>query len=186
MIHGPFCNTSYLTKKKGGKTDTKNVFVQVALKSRKIPISRLLKLCHYFFNPILSTRKTRSRYEPVTIFQASQAQQSGNAGVAAGQPPQLQQMLSQQQSLGQHPIRMQMQAPMLNQAGNQGGPPPNTVPGQSPTQQQWYKHQQLLQLQQQQQQRAQQQQQQQPFTAPPSYQQQRLPAIRQQHMGYNR
>lgn len=92
-------------------------------------------------------------------------------------------MLSQQQQqqnpAAQHSIRMQMQSPMLNQTGNQG-PPPNAVPPGQPLtqQQQWFKHQQLLQIQQQQQQRAQQ------FQAPPYPQ--RLPAIRQPHMGgYN-
>lgn len=91
---------------------------------------------------------------------------------------QLQGMLVQQQNPAQHQNRMQMQSLL------QGGPgqAPNAGPqGQTPMtqQQQWFKQQQM-----QQQQQLMRQQQQQQFQQPPAPPYQRLPAIRQPHMGY--
>ncbi|XP_018572292.1 CREB-binding protein isoform X4 [Anoplophora glabripennis] len=141
---------------------------------------------------ILSILKTNPQLMAAFIKQRQQAQQMQQAG--GGTPPQqqLQHILNTQQqnpAAQQHPAaRMQIPGSMMNQP-NQG-----PGPGQPMTQQQqWYKHQQLIAMQrqqqaQQQQQAAQQQQQQQGgFQQPgacPSYQQ-RLPAIRQPHMGYN-
>ncbi|XP_028149092.1 CREB-binding protein isoform X2 [Diabrotica virgifera virgifera] len=117
--------------------------------------------------------------------QAQQIQQAG--GGNPSQQQQLQHILNQQPNANQqHQNRMQIQGGLINQAQAQGlsqGPGPSQPMTQ---QQQWYKHQQMLAMRQQQA-AAQQQQQQPSFQQPgacPTYQQ-RLPGIRQPHMGYN-
>ncbi|XP_072396536.1 histone lysine acetyltransferase CREBBP isoform X2 [Diabrotica undecimpunctata] len=117
--------------------------------------------------------------------QAQQIQQAG--GGNPSQQQQLQHILNQQPNTNQqHQNRMQIQGGLINQAQAQGlsqGPGPSQPMTQ---QQQWYKHQQMLAMRQQQA-AAQQQQQQPSFQQPgacPTYQQ-RLPGIRQPHMGYN-
>ncbi|XP_044749866.1 CREB-binding protein isoform X2 [Coccinella septempunctata] len=123
--------------------------------------------------------------------QQAQLQQQAGGAVGGAAPQQLQHILSQQNPAAQqHQNRLQLQGGMLNQ-----GPNPNLnqgPQGQSlPSQQHWLQHKQMLAMQQRTQQQQQQQHQgqqlQQTFqqpSAPPSYQQ-RLPAIRQPHMGYN-
>ncbi|CAG9863013.1 unnamed protein product [Phyllotreta striolata] len=150
---------------------------------------------------ILTILKSNPQLMAAFIKQRQQAQQIQQAG--GGTPPQqqLQHMLNQQaNSNPQHQNRMQIQGGLINQAAAQGL---NQVPGPGQAinqQHQWYKHQMLVmqrqqqvqqqqaQQQQQQVQQQQQQQQQQPgFQQPgacPTYQQ-RLPGIRQPHIGYN-
>ncbi|KAL3266918.1 hypothetical protein HHI36_011068 [Cryptolaemus montrouzieri] len=138
---------------------------------------------------ILQILKSNPQLMAAFIKQRQQTQlQQQSGGAVSGNPPQqqLQHILSQQNPAAQqHQNRLQLQSGMLNQG-------PNTALNQGPqgqplaTQQQWLKHQQMLAMQQRNQQHQGQQLQQtfQQPTAPPSYQQ-RLPAIRQPHMGYN-
>ncbi|XP_074038438.1 CREB binding protein nejire isoform X4 [Leptinotarsa decemlineata] len=146
---------------------------------------------------ILSILKSNPQLMAAFIKQRQQAQQIQQAGGGAPPQQQLQHILNTQPNANQqHQTRMQIQSGIMNQPGqglNQG-------PGQPMSQPQWYKHQQMLAIQrqqqqqahqqqahQQQQQAAHQQQQQQGFQQPgacPTYQQ-RLPGIRQPHLGYN-
>ncbi|XP_060531445.1 CREB-binding protein isoform X3 [Cylas formicarius] len=144
---------------------------------------------------ILSILKANPQLMAAFIKQRqAQAQQMQGGGANPSQQ-QLQHMLNTQNPAAQqqHPNRMAtIQGGLLNQAQPslpQGpGGPGQPLTQQQQQQQQWYKHQQLLAMQRQQQQQQQQQvAQQQGFQQPgacSSYQQ-RLPAIRQPHMGYN-
>ncbi|XP_072396537.1 histone lysine acetyltransferase CREBBP isoform X3 [Diabrotica undecimpunctata] len=137
---------------------------------------------------ILSILKSNPQLMAAFIKQRQQAQQIQQAGGGnPSQQQQLQHILNQQPNTNQqHQNRMQIQGGLINQAQAQGlsqGPGPSQPMTQ---QQQWYKHQQMLAMRQQQA-AAQQQQQQPSFQQPgacPTYQQ-RLPGIRQPHMGYN-
>ncbi|XP_057659426.1 CREB-binding protein isoform X6 [Diorhabda carinulata] len=136
---------------------------------------------------ILTILKSNPQLMAAFIKQRQQAQIQ-QAGGATPSQQQLQHILNQQPNATQHQNRVQMQAGLINQAQPQGL---NPGPGQGQPmaqQQQWFKHHQILAMRQQAAAQQQQQQQQQPgFQQPgacPTYQQ-RLPGIRQPHMGYN-